>query len=166
MEAGRAVVHPEPVDLAAALEEVVTSASPGAAERGLALSLRVAPALGTVETDGVKVRQIVLNLLSNALKFTPAGGEVKVEARRGEADWSVTVGDTGVGIAAVDQGPIFDPFRQVDGSASRRAGGTGVGLAIARKLAHLLGGEVTVDSAPGQGSRFTLTLPLVSTGRV
>jgi hypothetical protein len=121
--------------------------------------------------DEDRVRQIVLNLLSNAVKFTPAGGVVTVgydtvadtpgRARlHGAGPWScVRVQDTGVGIAPEEQGRIFAPFHQVEGGHTRRAGGTGLGLTISRQLARLMGGDLTVESAAGEGSTFTLWLP-------
>lgn len=113
-------------------------------------------------TDETKLRQIVLNLLGNAIKFTAAGQvTLRLEARANER-FGVVVSDTGIGIAIEHQHLVFDEFSQVDSSATRTAGGTGLGLAIARKLARLLGGDITLASVPGQGSTFTLDLPRVA----
>lgn len=126
--------------------------------------------------DEHRVRQILANLLSNAVKFTPAGGTVtigcgRVDATpsgttlRGEGPWTfVAVADTGIGIAPAEQARIFEPFHQVDAGHTRQRGGTGLGLAISRRLAHLMGGDVTVESALGAGSTFTLWLPAPTAG--
>ena len=107
------------------------------------------------------MRQIVVNLLSNAVKFTPAGASVTLDwgaAGTAARVW-VRVVDTGVGIAAADQARVFEPFEQVDPGSRRRAEGTGLGLAISRRLARLMAGDLTLQSAPGVGSTFTLWLP-------
>jgi PAS domain S-box-containing protein len=159
VEAGRATVHLEAVVPAAVLSAVEATAAPLASAKGLSLAFETDPALGPVVTDATKVRQIVLNLVSNAVKFT-RDGQVRVRAEaRADARWAVVVQDTGIGIDPVDQGLIFEAFRQVDASTTRQAGGTGLGLAIARKLARLMGGDVTVESRPGAGATFTLELP-------
>jgi signal transduction histidine kinase len=113
-----------------------------------------------VRSDRQKVKQIVVNLLSNALKFTHHGGieiAVRMDARARSA--SVVVSDTGIGIAPENQERIFEDFRQVDEAPSRQYGGTGLGLAICRRLAHALLGRITVESHVGAGSTFTLTIP-------
>ena len=117
--------------------------------------------VGTVRGDERKVKQVLLNLLSNALKFTPEGGrvDVRVAARDGMAEVAVT--DTGVGIAPEDREAVFEEFRQVGASAKKREG-TGLGLAISRKFIELHGGRIWVDSQIGKGSTFTFTLPLKS----
>ncbi len=114
--------------------------------------------------DEHRVRQILVNLLSNAIKFTPPGGTVTVRAdRRSEpegSEWvALSVRDTGIGISAAQHGAIFDAFMQADGSRTRSVGGAGLGLALSRRLARLMGGDLIVDSAEGQGSTFTLLLP-------
>ena len=107
------------------------------------------------------MEQIVLNLLSNAIKFTPSGGTVKVTARAAANDrLEIAVADSGIGIPLEDQERIFDEFAQVDSSMSRAEGGTGLGLALSRQLAHVMGGEVTLASLVGRGSSFTLSLPV------
>jgi signal transduction histidine kinase len=115
-----------------------------------------------VRADREKVEQIVLNLLTNAVKFTPAGGRVTMRAvsRREDPDWvHLRVQDTGVGITPEMQAKIFEPFVQVDAGLVRRAEGTGLGLTISRDLARGMGGDLTVESTPGVGSTFTLSLP-------
>jgi CheY-like chemotaxis protein len=133
-----------------------------AEEKGIQLTHRVAGRLPeTIQTDPAKLRQIVMNLVSNAIKFTEEGG-VEVVTRLAsygkKPQLAVDVTDTGVGIEAGAIDKIFEPFSQADGSVTRRYGGTGLGLAISRNFAHALGGEVDVASIPGQGSTFTLTI--------
>lgn len=111
-----------------------------------------------IRTDGVKLRIILRNLLTNAVKFTDAGAITFAIRQTGNA-LRIEVRDTGLGISAQDQQIIFEPFRQLDGSSTRRHGGMGLGLAVASKLAHVLGGTLSVESTPGSGSTFTCVLP-------
>jgi signal transduction histidine kinase len=117
--------------------------------------------------DARKVKQVVVNLLSNAVKFTPTGGRVTLRAVRadegGRARAELSVTDTGVGIAPEDQALVFEEFRQASGDYLRKAEGTGLGLSLARRFVELHGGSITLKSAPGQGSTFTVLLPLVET---
>jgi adenylate cyclase len=114
--------------------------------------------LGTLTIDAMRLRQILLNLLSNACKFTKEG-EVKLRARNGR-DWvELAVVDSGIGMTAEQQAKLFQDFTQADSLTARRYGGTGLGLAISRKLARMMGGDVTVTSEPGKGSVFTVRLP-------
>ena len=122
------------------------------------LSLRVDVPDAQLHTDGGKFRQIILNLLSNAVKFTDRG-EITLRARENEDSIDFQVVDTGIGIARENQERIFEPFWQVEQSPTRRAGGPGLGLSVSRSLARLLGGDVAVKSAVGEGSTFTLSLP-------
>ena len=160
MEAGRLELVRSPVALGPVVEEALATLEPIAAERGLPLRLEPAGELPALSTDADRVRQILLNLLSNAVKFTERGEVVvSMEPRReGETGWvEVCVRDTGPGIAPQDQERIFHEFEQVTGTSGR--GGTGLGLAISRKLARLLGGDLRVESQPGEGSTFILRLP-------
>jgi signal transduction histidine kinase len=120
--------------------------------------LRDPPADAFVDTDATKLRQILLNLLSNAVKFTEQGG-VELEAMVKGTHVCFMVHDTGVGIAPEHQQRVFDSFWQVDQSDTRKSGGTGIGLSVSRKLARLLGGDISVRSTMEQGTTFTLTLP-------
>ena len=158
VEVGREQVHSERIPLEYVLRDAAALIEPVAAEKGL--NFRLAP-LGSadfIDTDITKLRQILLNLLSNAVKFTDEGAvTLEAEVVGDVVEFRVT--DTGVGIAAEHLERIFDSFWQVDQSATRRAGGTGLGLSVARNLARLLGGDVSVTSEAGQGSVFKLTLP-------
>lgn len=139
--------------------EIVAMLEPLARDKGIELHNLVDKALAPIATDADKCRHILQNLAANALKFTEHG-EVTISARQGETDIHISVADTGIGIAADHLATIFEEFRQADDSTSRKYGGTGLGLAIAKKYAVLLGGEITVTSSVGQGSTFTLQLPL------
>jgi signal transduction histidine kinase/DNA-binding response OmpR family regulator/CHASE3 domain sensor protein len=161
IEAGKLDVRPETVALARLADELADMFTPIAKNRGLELSIAVddaAPA--AIDTDPTRLHQILNNLLSNAFKFTEQGGvTLRVRAAGGRIVFDVR--DTGIGIAPEQQGVIFEAFRQADGTTNRKYGGTGLGLSISRDLARLLGGDLTVDSTPGRGSTFTLTLPRV-----
>src|SRR5439155_4960683 len=135
-----------------------------AIRHGVILNHTIDERLGTIRADERKVKQVLLNLLSNALKFTPEGGRIDVRARLAKGGAEISVTDTGIGIAPQDQAAVFEEFRQV-GSASKKIEGTGLGLAISRKFVELHGGTIGVTSAPGAGSTFAFTLPLPSNGR-
>ena len=151
-------LRPERTDLSALIEEALHLLRPAAEKRGQALNAAIAPGL-TVDCDPGKMKQIVTNLVDNALKYTPDGGKIAVSlADRGESV-ALTVTDDGVGIPEADQAHIFDRFYRVDKARSRATGGTGLGLAIVRQMVALHHGEITVTSAPGEGSTFTVTLP-------
>jgi PAS domain S-box-containing protein len=158
IEAGEFQLDPAPCDLQDELEELVELLAPRAREKGLEFMLHYPPGVpGEIMADAGRIRQIVLNLAGNALKFTNAGSvliEVVGQATDGTAALEVSVHDTGIGIAPEVQGHLFTKFTQADASTSRRFGGTGLGLAICRELARLMGGQVGMESTPGQGSRF------------
>ncbi len=162
IEAGGLTCSADAVNLQALIAEAVGTVTPAARANGNTISLELADQLGAAETDGFKLSQCLLNLLANAAKFTK-DGQVKLRARREEesgVSWLVfDVIDTGIGIPVETQARLFQPFVQADASTTRAYGGTGLGLAITRRLARMLGGDVTVRSAPGQGSAFTLRLP-------
>jgi len=159
IEAGRIAVYPAPFAPSQTLENLTAGLAPLAGKKNITLRLDAPPDLPTLESDEIRVNQILQNLVGNAVKFTDQGG-VTVSAESDGQTLSVRVADTGIGIAPEDLPHIFEEFRQVNGSASRRHEGTGLGLAIARKSARLLGGDITVESTPGQGSVFTLILPV------
>jgi PAS domain S-box-containing protein len=158
IEAGHVDVVMERFELAGLVDECIATVREYVRGRPVEIHAQLDDDIIEVETDKLKLRQILLNLLSNAAKFTESG-EVIVDAQREGDTLVVTVEDTGVGIPA-DQVPyIFDKFRQVDGSPTRKVGGTGLGLAIVRELSRVLGGEVTVTSTVGRGSTFRVVLP-------
>jgi signal transduction histidine kinase len=162
IEAGGMELSSEPVDVSVMMAEAVETVTPAAAANSTTITVEAPASLGVAETDGFKLSQCLLNLLSNAAKFT-RDGQVKLSARReteNGADWLVfDVIDTGIGISPEAMSRLFQPFVQADASTTRAFGGTGLGLAITRRLARLLGGDVTVKSAMGQGSAFTLRVP-------
>ena len=128
---------------------------------GTGVSVRVNDATpATVKGDAIELRRAVLNLIENALKYTPAGGKVELSLTTGDGHASITVEDTGIGIAPGDQERMFEPFVRLDAARARETGGTGLGLAIARAIAVAHGGTIEVESVPGAGSRFTIRLPL------
>jgi signal transduction histidine kinase len=129
-------------------------------EKPIAFSWEAAPDLPPVETDRSKLRQVVMNLLANSAKFTPAG-EIRLSATRaGDAGGiEIAVSDTGVGMSASDQERIFEDFRQLSGSTTRPFGGIGLGLTLARRLCDLLGASIDVESEPARGTRFVVRLP-------
>jgi len=158
IEAGRMDLDRSLFDLPGAIGNALSLVRERAQRRGITLTSELDPALGAIDADERKVKQVLINLLSNALKFTPEGGTVGVHARMAGDFAEVAVSDTGVGIPPEDQAAVFEEFRQV-GAASKRAEGTGLGLAISRKFIELHGGTIRVDSEVGRGSTFTFTLP-------
>jgi signal transduction histidine kinase len=163
IEAGRMELEASEFDLPRAIENALTLVRERANRHGVELEHEVDPNLGAIRADERKVKQVLLNLLTNALKFTPAGGRVLVRARLLDHAAEISVADTGVGIATEDQAAVFEEFRQV-GAMSRKVEGTGLGLAISRKFIELHGGRIWVTSEPGAGSTFAFTLPLPATG--
>ncbi len=161
IEAGKVEVEAVPFVLCDVLDDAATLLAAPAHARGLELACSVDPSLPrTILGDPVRLRQVLLNLLGNGLKFTDRGCVV-LSADRTPAGLRVSVRDTGAGIAPSDLERLFEPFAQADSTTTRRYGGTGLGLSISRQLAHLLGGTLTATSAPGEGSTFSLDLPLV-----
>ena len=162
IEAGKLELHYEDVDLDGLIDEIAGAAQPLAARNGNRLEVHRAAAVGTIHIDAMRLRQIVLNLLSNACKFTEHGTVSLSLDRRVEADgeWLVlTVADTGIGISKEQLGRLFQEFTQADSSTTRRYGGTGLGLAITDRLCRMMGGSIAVESEPGRGTAFTLRLP-------
>ena len=145
--------------LPSVIENALTLVRERAQRHGIALGGTVDERLGMIHADERKVKQVLLNLLSNALKFTPEGGRIDVRAAARDGAVEISVTDTGVGIAPEDQATVFEEFRQV-GSAAKKVEGTGLGLAISRKFIDLHGGKIWVDSQVGKGSTFAFTLPL------
>jgi signal transduction histidine kinase len=158
IEAGRMDLEAQPVGLTACLEEGLSVVRERARAKGVSLSLEVDQDAEEIEADARKLRQVVFNLLANAVRFTPSGGAVAVTARRAPGQVEIAVADTGVGIAPADQERVFGEFEQA-GPPGERQGGTGLGLALARRLVELHGGRILLESAPGRGSTFTVVLP-------
>ena len=159
IEADRMEVYFEAVSLPRLIDEVHALANPLAHAKKNRLEFVVPGDLPVLRTDYTKLKQSLLNLISNACKFTEAG-EVRVTVARGPSDLQIEVRDTGIGMTEEQQAKLFQAFTQADASTTRQYGGTGLGLAITRRLCRLLGGDVTVRSAPGEGSVFTISLPL------
>jgi signal transduction histidine kinase len=167
IEAGRMELEPAEFDLKDAVENAMSLVRERAHRRGIAFQRTIDDNVGLIRADERKVKQVLLNLLSNALKFTPEGGEIHVRAELRDGMAQISVTDSGVGIAPEDQEAVFEEFRQV-GKAEKKAEGTGLGLAISRKFIELHGGRIWVKSQVGTGSTFAFTLPLkqVSPGGV
>ena len=159
--AGRMELKSEPVELAGLLTEAAGSVQAQAQQHHHALVVTPPAESLKVQADRGRVRQVLLNLLSNAIKFTPDGGRITVLAApvNGGAEARIAVTDTGIGIAAEDQPKLFQEFSQLDASASRKYEGTGLGLALSRRLVELQGGVIGVESEMGKGSTFWFTLP-------
>jgi signal transduction histidine kinase len=161
IEAGKLELNPESVNLARLVDEVIGTAGQLAEKNQNRLIVEAQENLGALTADSMRLKQILLNLLSNACKFTKAG-EVALRVRKvaDGRDWvELAVSDTGIGMTTEQQAKLFQDFTQADSLTARRYGGTGLGLAISRKLARMMGGDVTVASEPGKGSVFTVRLP-------
>ena len=163
IEAGRMEVYLEPVSVPALIEEAHTLTAPLAASNGNKVEISIGPGVGTIQTDQTKLKQSLLNLVSNACKFTKDGRvglSANVEQRPGGPYIVFEVQDSGIGMTPEQQAKLFQAFSQADASTTRRFGGTGLGLAITKRLCNLLGGDIEVSSEEGKGSRFTIYLPL------
>lgn len=160
IEAGKMTLEWQPVSVQGVTQELRQLFEPMARDKGLELRMEIEPGLPEeIETDKLRLEQILRNLLSNALKFTKEGS-VSMKLTRTDQAISFAVKDTGIGIPENKQSIVFDAFQQADGSTRRNFGGTGLGLSISRELAQLLGGQITLASKEGKGSEFTLTIPL------
>ncbi|MBB3872120.1 ATP-binding protein [Brevundimonas mediterranea] len=167
IEAGQIVLERSVFDLGDTVRGAAALYRPRADEKGVALRVEVEPTIeGAVEGDVVRVRQVLSNLISNALKFTETGSVVVAAVAVGEDRARFTVSDTGCGFDAEQKGRIFNRFQQADGSITRRFGGTGLGLAISRDLVELMGGLLDCDGRPGAGADFWFEIPLTRTGSV
>ncbi len=159
IEAGHVDIVREPVDVAALVDECIATVRELLRGKNVEVYANIAPEVANIDTDALKLRQILLNLLTNAAKFTDTG-EIVVEVKPSPRGVVITVEDTGAGIAAEHLPLIFEKFRQLDGSSTRKVGGTGLGLAIVRELCRILDGNVQVRSTVGRGSLFTVELPI------
>jgi signal transduction histidine kinase len=161
IEAGKLELSPQTVELAPLIDEVIGTARHLADQNKNRLVVEAQENLGALTVDPMRLRQILLNLLSNACKFTKQG-EIALKARKaanGSDFIELAVADTGIGMTAEQQAKLFEEFSQAEATTAQRFGGTGLGLAIARKLARMMGGDITVASEPGKGSVFTVRLP-------
>jgi signal transduction histidine kinase len=159
LESGKMEVNSEPVDIHRLLHGVANAVKKTAEDHAIGIEVSVDCAIGTVISDSDKLERILLNLLFNALKFTPAGGKVQITGARHSNHLLLQISDTGVGISEDKLPFIFDRFWQADNSAQRKNQGVGIGLALVKELVEIQGGEVTVASEVGKGSRFTIRLP-------
>lgn len=161
-DAGRLDYRPGDVDLDEVLASVMATVGLLRGTREMRVALEAEAALPALFTDRGKLVQVLVNLLANAVKFTPDGGHVTLRVRRRGADRiELAVADDGIGVPADQRARIFEPFKQVDGSTERAYGGAGLGLALVKRLTAMMGGEIALESEVGRGSTFTLTLPVV-----
>jgi signal transduction histidine kinase len=160
IEAGRMELELSSFDMPSAISNAMTLVRERAQRHGIALGQELDSRLGEFRADERKFKQILLNLLSNAVKFTPDGGRVDVAASMNGKNVEIAVRDTGIGIAAEDQGSLFEEFKQVGRDYTRKAEGTGLGLALTKRFVELHGGTIKVESAAGKGSTFTVYLPV------
>jgi PAS domain S-box-containing protein len=163
IEAGGLTLKREIYPLVRSISEALGAIRPGAAAKGIVIEER-GERDSLIDADPLRVKEILYNLLSNAVKFTPEGGKVWIQTGEEAGFVRVTVGDTGIGIAAEEQENIFDKFYQVGNTTRGVREGTGLGLSITKELVQMHGGWMEVDSTPGEGSRFTFTLPTAALG--
>jgi signal transduction histidine kinase len=159
LEAGKVTVKKQPTDIVGLTEAIVADCQPLAAQKLLELRFVADEKKHVIEMDHYLYERIVFNLLSNSLKFTDEGGRIVVQLKIRDANIALSVSDTGIGIATSDMTNLFQPFRQLDVSSTKRIEGTGLGLAMVKEFAELLGGNVVVESELGKGSSFLVTLP-------
>jgi signal transduction histidine kinase len=162
IEAGRIDLRRETIAVEAVLDAARETVRPLALKREITLESEVEPGLPTLEVDPVRITQVLYNLLSNGIKFTPKGGRVRLRAQRAGDDVLIAVEDTGVGISAADQKRLFREFERIEPAAGPRPEGTGLGLALVKRLIELHGGTVRVESELGKGSTFEVALPIAT----
>jgi signal transduction histidine kinase/ActR/RegA family two-component response regulator len=160
MGAGQLKPDMSDVDLADLCHACIGLIRPQAQKKALRIECVIGEWVGVARTDGRRLKQIVLNLLGNAVKFTERGGQIGLEVRRRDQEYLIVVSDTGVGIREEDRARIFLPFVQLDSGLSRKYEGTGLGLALVQRFVALLGGHIEVESEPGKGSQFMVYLPM------
>ena len=164
IEAGRMELHLESFALAPLIDGVIKTIEPLAAKNGNQVAVHCDAAIGTMHADQMRLRQALLNLMSNANKFTDRG-TITIDARQGQEngrDWiTFAVADTGIGMTAEQMGKLFQEFSQASSSTASKYGGTGLGLVISRRFCQMMGGDITVESEPGRGSTFTIRLPRI-----
>jgi signal transduction histidine kinase len=160
IEAGRMELELSSFHLPTAISNAVTLIRERAMRHSIALGMDIDQRLDDFEADERKLKQVLLNLLSNAVKFTPDGGRVDVSAKLDTDKVEIAIKDTGVGISPEDQASLFEEFKQLGKDSSRKAEGTGLGLALTKRLVELHGGRIVVHSSIGEGSTFTVMLPV------
>ncbi len=164
IESGKVELRLSNIILTKVIESLKSTLMPILASRKQSLDIKIEEGLPSVYTDKAKLRQVLLNLLTNAIKFTSDGGKLKIEAVR-DGDWcQVSVIDNGTGIKKADQERIFEPFTQIDALPEEKREGTGLGLALTKQLVEMCGGKIWVGSEYGKGSQFTFTVPLATSG--
>jgi signal transduction histidine kinase len=165
-DAGRLAIRPKPTRLGPLIEDVVRSMRPQTDSSAQTLTERIDPDLPLVEVEPDRIRQILVNLVTNAHEYSPEGATIEVSARVADADMRIDVTDNGPGIPPAQADHIFERFVRGDAGLTQRVGGTGLGLAISKSLVELHGGTIAVDSEVGRGSTFTVRLPLAPAGAV
>ena len=182
IEAGQLEIKSELMNMPDAIEEVTKTVIPMAEKKGLSFDIKVGPDVGQITSDRRRMKQILINLINNAIKFTPEGGSITLtanivpssdlgvlgseqpdtttEKRITNTFIVISVKDTGIGIRPEDMETLFKPFHQVDSGLARKHEGTGLGLSICKRLVEMLGGEIKAESEFGKGSKFTFKLPL------
>ena len=163
IEAGQLELSQDTFDLHESINKVVTLVTPQAQKAGIALQVELAAGVGSVTTDQRRLEQVILNLMTNAVKFTEQG-QVKLSCRQEQGDYLITVEDSGIGIKEEELAQLFQPFHQLDSGLSRKREGTGLGLTISKKLIQMLGGSITVTSVWGVGSTFSIRFPQTTGG--
>lgn len=162
VEAGKMELYLENFGINTIIDDVNSVLAPLAMKKNITLNYEISPAMGTIMADKTKLKQILFNLISNSIKFTPNGGIVNIEAIPLGSDAQFKICDTGNGISEEDLPTIFEPFRQLENAASTDHSGTGLGLPLVKSLVELHGGEVEVESEVGKGTTFTFTIPQIS----
>ncbi|MCL7413200.1 MAG: response regulator [ANME-2 cluster archaeon] len=160
VEAGKMDLFYEDFSLSAVFDEVLAVTAPMASKKNIVMQTKISPDLTTIKADKNKLKQILLNFLGNSIKFTNEGGLATIEAHRVDNMAQISIIDTGIGISQEDQKKLFQPFKQLDSSASRKYEGTGLGLALVKRFVELHGGKIWLESEPGRGSTFTFTIPI------
>ncbi|MEO7298228.1 MAG: ATP-binding protein [Verrucomicrobiota bacterium] len=159
LESGRLEVKREPMEMTAFIRNIASAAQQMAENKGIKLEISVEPDFGAVLVDRDKLEKVILNLIFNALKFTPKDGRVELRVAREGKDFLLTVTDTGIGIAQKNLPFVFDRFWQADGSSKRKFQGVGIGLSLVKELTEIHGGKVSVESEEGKGTKFTVRIP-------
>lgn len=160
VEAGKMELFYEDFSISAVFDEVLAVTAPMVSMKNIVMETKINPELTTIKADKNKFKQILLNFLGNSIKFTPEGGSTTIEAHRVDDMAQISIIDTGIGISQEDQKKLFQPFKQLDSSTSRKYEGTGLGLALVKRFVELHGGKVWVESELGKGSTFIFTIPI------